>query len=139
MNTLELHYPMIQFLVKSDMFFCINLYLHVTKLEGKDQSTQKKRWLIQLVFAFHIFFRLFYTKYFQDRISLANYWNGKKIYLKQIKEKPSWNQYILFITTTSRSILRAFSAGQTHKREQWNIFMVFLFASYVCLSNMCMT
>ena len=89
MKTLELHYPMIQFLVKSNMFFCINLYLHVTKLEGKDQSTQKKRWLIQLVFAFHIFFRLFYTKYFQDRISLANYWNGKKIYLKQIKEKPS--------------------------------------------------
>ena len=89
MKTLELHYPMIQFLVKSNMFYCINLYLHVTKLEGKDQSTQKKRWLIQLFFAFHISFRLFYTKYFQDRISLANYWNGKKIYLKQIKEKPS--------------------------------------------------
>ena len=96
MNTLELHYPMIQFLVKSNMFYCINLYLHVTKLEGKDQSTQKKRWLIQLVFAFHISFRLFYTKYFQDRISLANYWNGKKIYLKQIKEKPSWIYFIYY-------------------------------------------
>ena len=43
MKTLELHYPMIQFLIKSNMFYCINLYLHVTKLEGKDQSTQKKK------------------------------------------------------------------------------------------------
>ena len=42
MKTLELHYPMIQFLIESNMFYCINLYLHVTKLEGKDLSTQKK-------------------------------------------------------------------------------------------------
>ena len=57
MKTLELHYPMIQFLVKSNMFYCINLYLHVTKLEGKDQSTQKKKMVDTIGFCFPYFFQ----------------------------------------------------------------------------------
>ena len=39
------------------MFYCINLYLHVTKLEGKDQSTQKKKMVDTIGFYFPYFFQ----------------------------------------------------------------------------------
>ena len=39
------------------------------------------------MFQFALFFRFFYTNYFQNKFSLANYWNGKNA---KFNDKLSW-------------------------------------------------